>query len=97
MSELFECPCCAQKTLEDRFGFDLCPVCFWEDDWDQSEHSSNHISLTEAQRNYAAYGACKEYAKQYVVTIEQWELAVDMGMTKDLWMREKVRAILETS
>jgi hypothetical protein len=26
------CPCCAYLTLPQRGGFDLCPVCFWEDD-----------------------------------------------------------------
>jgi hypothetical protein len=26
------CPCCKFKTLRGRGGFDVCPVCYWEDD-----------------------------------------------------------------
>jgi Cysteine-rich CPCC len=92
--EFLECPCCGQKTLEERFVFDYCAVCFWEDDWDQSEDSSNHTSLEEAKRNYAAYGACDEHARQFVITAEQWQLAVDMELTRDPMMAEKVRTIL---
>lgn len=28
----YECLCCGYKTLETRGKFDICPVCFWEDD-----------------------------------------------------------------
>ena len=27
-----QCLCCGFKTLETRAGYDICPVCFWEDD-----------------------------------------------------------------
>src|SRR5690606_15709062 len=26
------CPCCGHPTLGERAGFEICPVCFWEDD-----------------------------------------------------------------
>lgn len=26
------CPCCGYLTLVERGGYDICPVCFWEDD-----------------------------------------------------------------
>lgn len=26
------CLCCGYKTLESRGEYDICPVCFWEDD-----------------------------------------------------------------
>jgi len=26
------CPCCGYRTLSDRGGFEICPVCWWEDD-----------------------------------------------------------------
>ena len=29
---MYRCPCCGYKTLPERGGFELCPVCFWEDD-----------------------------------------------------------------
>src|SRR5579885_3179586 len=28
----YSCPCCGYKTLDERGGYDICPVCFWEDD-----------------------------------------------------------------
>lgn len=26
------CPCCGFLTLDERGTFEICPVCFWEDD-----------------------------------------------------------------
>lgn len=26
------CPCCGCLTLDERCAYDICPVCFWEDD-----------------------------------------------------------------
>ncbi|MDE6726418.1 MAG: hypothetical protein K2J80_00590 [Oscillospiraceae bacterium] len=28
----FVCPCCGCLTLDERGCYDICPVCFWEDD-----------------------------------------------------------------
>ena len=28
----FTCPCCGCLTLNERGAYDICPVCFWEDD-----------------------------------------------------------------
>ena len=28
----FACPCCGCRTLNERGAYDICPVCFWEDD-----------------------------------------------------------------
>lgn len=28
----YRCLCCGYKTMESRGEFDICPVCFWEDD-----------------------------------------------------------------
>jgi hypothetical protein len=54
-------------TLGERGGFEVCPVCFWEDDG-QDEHDADvvrggpngDLSLTEARANYRKLGACKE-------------------------------------
>ena len=27
-----QCPCCDYYTLRGRAGFEVCPVCYWEDD-----------------------------------------------------------------
>jgi hypothetical protein len=59
------CPCCFCRTLGERGGFEICPVCFWEDDG-QDEHDADVVrggpngglSLTQACANYRQLGAC---------------------------------------
>lgn len=50
------CPCCGYKTLPGRGDYDLCPVCWWEDDgtepWEYS--GPNGQTLVEAQQAYLA-------------------------------------------
>ncbi|HEX6178677.1 MAG TPA: CPCC family cysteine-rich protein [Thermoanaerobaculia bacterium] len=58
---LAPCPCCSYRTLERRGDYDICPVCFWEDDGsdDPQRYSSpNHMTLEEGRANFARYGAC---------------------------------------
>jgi hypothetical protein len=69
----YRCPCCHYKTLEERGGYDICPVCFWEDDGQDDEDantnrifSPNHMSLEFARENYRRFGACEERLIQYV-------------------------------
>ncbi|TDB84637.1 hypothetical protein E1264_23975 [Actinomadura sp. KC216] len=62
----FPCPCCGYLTLDSRGNFDICDVCFWEDDG-QDEHDADVVrggpngalSLTQARRNFAQIGACE--------------------------------------
>lgn len=61
------CPCCGYKTLSVRGAFELCPVCFWEDDG-QDDYDADlvrggpngSLSLTEARSNFLRFGACDE-------------------------------------
>jgi hypothetical protein len=58
------CPCCKHRTLSARAEFEICPVCFWEDDG-QDEANPDEVrggpngglSLSAARANYAAFGA----------------------------------------
>lgn len=68
---MFYCPCCGYETLEERGGFDICHICFWEDDPVQAddldyETGCNDVSLRQARANYAAMGAVAYRLKQYV-------------------------------
>ena len=61
------CPCCGCKTLTERGQFEICAVCYWEDDGqddgdaDESRGGPNgHLSLTNARANYLRFGACEE-------------------------------------
>ena len=57
------CPCCGNLTLEGLTGhYDICPVCYWEDDPLQREEpamavGANVVSLRMAQENYRKFGA----------------------------------------
>lgn len=63
----FRCPCCGCLTFDERGGYDICPVCFWEDDG-QDDHDADvvrggpngQLSLTQARTNYRLFGACEE-------------------------------------
>lgn len=64
----FMCPCCQHFTLEAPAQYDICPVCFWEDDGTTGEHgfSPNGVSLIEARENYQKIGACEERILKHV-------------------------------
>jgi hypothetical protein len=63
---LIACPCCGHATLTERGGFEICPVCFWEDDGrdnddaDQWRGGPNSVSLREARVNFLRFGASVE-------------------------------------
>jgi len=69
----YPCPCCYCLTLGERGGFEICPVCFWEDDG-QGEHDAHVVrggpngalSLADARENYRRMGAC---ADRFVGTV----------------------------
>ncbi|WP_447932448.1 CPCC family cysteine-rich protein [Sphingopyxis fribergensis] len=61
----FPCPCCRCLTISEEAEWEICPVCFWEDDGqDESEADearcgpNQGISLTQARRNFLVIGAC---------------------------------------
>ena len=66
-TELYTCPCCGYKTLEEcpTGTFEICEICFWEDDNVQFEDpfyegGANEVCLYEAQRNFMKYGSSEE-------------------------------------
>ncbi len=59
----YKCVCCGNYTLgsEPPGTFDICPVCFWEDDpvqYDDPDYAggANGISLNQARVNFAKNG-----------------------------------------
>ena len=60
----YQCPCCGNNTLIQRGGYEICQVCYWEDDG-QDEHDADEVrggpngvlSLTQARENYRRTGA----------------------------------------
>lgn len=57
------CPCCGFLTLDqvDPGTYQICPVCYWEDDEVQLadpsyEGGANQVSLEAARQNYGSLG-----------------------------------------
>jgi hypothetical protein len=65
--QLYACPCCGYLTLSSRGNFEICNVCFWEDDG-QDDHDANavrggpngNLSLTQARQNFAEFGSNRQ-------------------------------------
>jgi len=59
----YPCLCCGYLTMVEPPGsFDICPICFWEDDYVQAKNpyyrgGANSESLIEAQVNFQTFGA----------------------------------------
>jgi len=69
VEKLLPCPCCTYETMAERGEYDICPVCFWEDDGndDPSRYSGpNHMTLSEGRKNFEKYGACSERETTFV-------------------------------
>ncbi len=62
---MYTCPCCGYEVFDSSPGsFDICPICFWEDDGVQlffplTDGGANRCSLVEAQVNFVQFGACE--------------------------------------
>ena len=61
--ELEACPCCGYRTISERGNYDICKICWWEDDGQDNKHSERimggpnyGISLVMGRYNYLIYG-----------------------------------------
>lgn len=77
----YQCPCCDYYTLSEKAGntFQLCPVCFWEDDGVQLNDTTytggaNELSLQESRLNFKKYGYSDENFKNLVRVPSEEEL-----------------------
>jgi Cysteine-rich CPCC len=64
------CPCCGYRNLRERGAYDICRVCFWEDDGTEEPgrvSSPNGMSLQEARVNFRFYGAVAEKDRTHVL------------------------------
>lgn len=60
----YPCPCCGSRTVGERAEYEICPVCFWEDDGQDDNDAdvvrggpNQELSLTAARENYKRFGA----------------------------------------
>jgi hypothetical protein len=81
----FRCPCCKYKTLSERAKYEICAVCFWEDDG-QDDNEEVHmdecfgvsgpngdLSFAKARENFEKFGAVEERLAQYTRRPYLWE------------------------
>lgn len=57
------CPCCDYFTLPAGGEYDICPICFWEDDGigtatPDVRSAPNRMTLREGRHNFRQFGAC---------------------------------------
>lgn len=59
----FSCPCCGLPTLAERSVWEICVVCWWEDDGQGDERAdevwggpNSKYSLTAARANFRSHG-----------------------------------------
>ena len=63
MTPCYPCPCCGYLVFSEPPGsFEVCPICYWEDDHVQLRYvnwagGANQPNLIDGQRTYAAVGA----------------------------------------
>lgn len=57
------CPCCGYDTLLERCRFEICPICWWEDDGQDNEQAdevwggpNSDLSLSQARKNFLQHG-----------------------------------------
>ncbi len=64
MTEFLPCACCGNLTIGERACYEICPVCFWEDDGHGEDEAHNvwggpngMFSLAQARLNFQKFGA----------------------------------------
>lgn len=69
----YACPCCGFGSLDGIAEYDICPICFWEDDGQDDENAdeifggpNGSYSLTDARRNFLTIGASRPQDLKHV-------------------------------
>lgn len=75
--ELEQCDCCDYFTVPKGSEYEICPICFWEQDAlgtsapDQASGANHGLTLRDARRNFIALGACSGRFTLNVIPINQ--------------------------
>ncbi|WP_239990193.1 CPCC family cysteine-rich protein [Corticimicrobacter populi] len=89
---LFTCPCCGYLMFSEPPGsYDICPICFWEDDgfqlyYPEQSGGANPSSLLTAQVNFIQFGACDRAMASKTRTITPDDIRDERWFP--LWMRK---------
>jgi len=69
-----QCDCCDYYTVTAGHDYEICPVCYWEQDWqgvsepDEQSGANHGLTLRDGRRNFLAIGVCAAQFKSNVVT-----------------------------
>jgi hypothetical protein len=70
---MYRCPCCRSRTFSERGGFEIYPVCFWEDAGQDDQDAdtvrggpNGSLSLTQARQKFREFGAYDGKSLQHV-------------------------------
>lgn len=58
MSKFETCPCCDYPTLTERGMYEICPICWWEDQSELVTGIAGGPSLKDARANFASHFDC---------------------------------------
>ena len=74
----YPCPCCGYMSFNEPPGsYDICEICFWEDDPVQLRFpftGGANIPLVQAQANFAAYGVSANRLKPHVRPVMEGDI-----------------------
>lgn len=67
----YTCLICGYMTLDSRHDWDICPVCFWEDDvslrnGDSRSSANRGLYISEAQANFMIFESCSKTDLRHV-------------------------------
>ena len=51
MKRAYACPCCREYTLKELGGYEICPICDWEDDPGQSKYPDDELGANTKSLN----------------------------------------------
>ena len=74
-----ECPCCENETLNGRDNYEICPVCFWEDDAEVGDDllkesmCNKQLNIIEARENFLQWGAVELRLKEFTIPYEEFK------------------------
>lgn len=66
INTLYACPCCGYATISEPANYEICEICFWEDDGQDNPEQNeflggpNGVSLAEARFNFIVFGAAEK-------------------------------------
>lgn len=74
----FCCPCCGYPTLDEWSGYDICRLCWWEDDGTIDEDGggpNGSYTLGEARANFEDHGDMYRYDRTRIQVVSEPSLA----------------------